>query len=108
MGNNRGSLHIISPIGPHEAGFNPHLVSLYALTVAVVNCCFFIFTVQWEQNSGRCGICGDPYHLDLPRPHEAGGQYAKGIIGRHYSVGQVKYRISFCEFFIYNFIVVGN
>ncbi|KAF4527854.1 hypothetical protein B566_EDAN016499 [Ephemera danica] len=44
--------------------------------------------VQWQQNQGRCGLCGDPWHFGTPRPHEAGGQYAKGIIGRHYSVGQ--------------------
>ncbi|XP_044734433.1 uncharacterized protein LOC123296832 [Chrysoperla carnea] len=46
------------------------------------------YAVQWEQNGGQCGICGDPYHLEEPRPHEAGGLYGKGIIGRHYSVGQ--------------------
>ncbi|CAG9854249.1 unnamed protein product [Phyllotreta striolata] len=46
------------------------------------------FTVQWEQNDGKCGICGDAYQLGSPRPHEAGGIYAKGILSRHYSVGQ--------------------
>ncbi|XP_066154070.1 uncharacterized protein [Euwallacea fornicatus] len=46
------------------------------------------FTVQWEQNGGKCGLCGDPYHMEEPRPHEAGGLFAKGIISRHYSVGQ--------------------
>ncbi|XP_023723964.1 uncharacterized protein LOC111873457 [Cryptotermes secundus] len=44
--------------------------------------------VQWEQNQGRCGLCGDPWHLTEPRPHEAGGQFAKGIISRHYTSGQ--------------------
>lgn len=46
--------------------------------------------VQWEQNKGNCGVCGDAYNLETPRPHEAGGQFAKGVIGRRYSVGQVK------------------
>nr|CAD7456808.1 unnamed protein product [Timema tahoe] len=46
------------------------------------------YAVQWEQNQGRCGVCGDPFHFIDPRPHEAGGQYAKGIIGRHYTSGQ--------------------
>ncbi|KAJ8880438.1 hypothetical protein PR048_016907 [Dryococelus australis] len=46
------------------------------------------YAVQWEQNQGRCGVCGDPYHFKTPRPHEAGGQYAKGIISRHYTAGQ--------------------
>lgn len=47
------------------------------------------FLVQWEQNSGNCGVCGDPYHFKEPRPHEAGGEYAKGIITRFYTAGQV-------------------
>lgn len=46
-------------------------------------------TVQWEQNSGKCGVCGDAYNLNSPRPHEAGGDYGKGIISRRYSAGQV-------------------
>lgn len=46
------------------------------------------YAVQYQQNNGQCGVCGDSYGLDEPRPHEAGGQYAKGIIGRYYSVGQ--------------------
>lgn len=46
------------------------------------------WAVQWEQNMGKCGICGDPYHVEEPRPHEAGGLYAKGILTKHYSVGQ--------------------
>lgn len=46
------------------------------------------YAVQWEQNDGRCGVCGDADHLNEPRPHEAGGMYGKGIITRHYSVGQ--------------------
>lgn len=46
------------------------------------------YAVQWEQNSGRCGVCGDAYHVKSPRPHEAGGEYAKGIISRYYTAGQ--------------------
>ncbi|KAL9882632.1 uncharacterized protein ACN427_010358 isoform 3-T4 [Glossina fuscipes fuscipes] len=46
------------------------------------------YAVQWEQNAGRCGICGDAYHLKTPRPHEAGGEYGKGIISRYYTAGQ--------------------
>lgn len=45
--------------------------------------------MQWVQNEGRCGTCGDAYHLAEPRPHEAGGEYAKGTITRHYTAGQV-------------------
>ncbi|XP_022214616.2 uncharacterized protein LOC111069044 [Drosophila obscura] len=46
------------------------------------------YAVQWEQNSGRCGVCGDAYHVKSPRPHEAGGEFAKGIISRYYTSGQ--------------------
>ncbi|KAK9511505.1 hypothetical protein O3M35_000145 [Rhynocoris fuscipes] len=46
------------------------------------------YAVQWEQNQGKCGVCGDAYSVSEPRPHEAGGQYAKGIIGRRYAMGQ--------------------
>ncbi|KAF9422239.1 hypothetical protein HW555_002048 [Spodoptera exigua] len=46
------------------------------------------YAVQWEQNEGKCGVCGDAHHIPEPRPHEAGGMYGKGIVTRHYSVGQ--------------------
>ncbi|XP_031837172.1 uncharacterized protein LOC116428990 isoform X2 [Nomia melanderi] len=46
------------------------------------------YAVQWVQNEGQCGVCGDPYHFKDPRPHEAGGEYAKGTIVRHYTAGQ--------------------
>jgi len=49
----------------------------------------YCFIVHWQQNKGKCGVCGDAYHLSQPRPHEAGGEFAKGIIVRHYTVGQV-------------------
>lgn len=48
------------------------------------------YAVQWEQNLGKCGVCGDAYHVQTPRPHEAGGDYAKGIISQYYSAGQVR------------------
>lgn len=46
------------------------------------------FQVQWELNQGRCGVCGDPYDMKTPRPHEAGGEYGKGIISKRYFSGQ--------------------
>ncbi|XP_012258067.2 uncharacterized protein LOC105687198 isoform X2 [Athalia rosae] len=46
------------------------------------------YAVQWVQNEGNCGVCGDAYHTSKPRPHEAGGEFAKGTIVRHYTVGQ--------------------
>lgn len=56
--------------------------------------------MQWEQNEGNCGVCGDPYQMKEPRPHEAGGEYAKGIISRFYTAGQVCY----CCLFVFRFI----
>ena len=50
-------------------------------------------SVQWVQNEGKCGTCGDAYHLAEPRPHEAGGEFAKGTVVRHYQVGQVSYSL---------------
>ncbi|GLG98529.1 Uncharacterized protein GBIM_05171, partial [Gryllus bimaculatus] len=46
------------------------------------------WSVQHQQNGGRCGVCGDPWNQREPRAHEAGGKFAKGIIGRRYTVGQ--------------------
>lgn len=46
--------------------------------------------MQWDQNDGKCGVCGDAYNVQEPRPHEAGGLYAKGIISKFYAAGQVK------------------
>lgn len=43
--------------------------------------------VQYEQNGGKCGVCGDPWQG--PRENEAGGKYANGIIVRSYTIGQV-------------------
>lgn len=37
----------------------------------------------------RCGICGDPYDVEEPRPHELGGMYGQGTIVATYEQGQV-------------------
>ena len=40
-------------------------------------------------NSGRCGVCGDPYD-EMIKPHEApGGIFATGTIVRNYIQGQI-------------------
>ncbi|XP_064613004.1 uncharacterized protein LOC135476802 [Liolophura sinensis] len=41
---------------------------------------------QWEKQNGRCGVCGDPYDI-FPRPHEAKGRFANGIIVDTYEEG---------------------
>ncbi|XP_067672319.1 uncharacterized protein [Haliotis asinina] len=43
--------------------------------------------VQYGQNGGKCGICGDPWQG--PRDNEPGGKFYTGIIVRKYNVGQV-------------------
>ncbi|KAL3228844.1 hypothetical protein MRX96_023745 [Rhipicephalus microplus] len=47
------------------------------------------YAVHWQQNGGKCGVCGDPWHQRMPRNNEAGGKYAKGIIVRRYKRGDV-------------------
>ena len=44
--------------------------------------------MQWQNNGGRCGVCGDNWAEEQPRPHEAGGRYGQGIVGRRYTMGQ--------------------
>lgn len=60
-----------------------------------------LFLVMWEMNKGKCGVCGDAYHLESPRPHEAGGSYAKGIISKFYAAGQVSNVLYFGEDGVY-------
>lgn len=46
------------------------------------------FNVQWSQNKGKCGVCGDAYHLKNPR-YVHPGSYAKdGFITKTYKEGQ--------------------
>lgn len=47
------------------------------------------FGVQWDQNGGKCGVCGDPYQDPLPRDNENGGLYGLGIITKTYEKGSV-------------------
>lgn len=44
----------------------------------------FIPLQKKHENNGRCGVCGDPWDAPEPRPNEAGGIYARGIIGQTY------------------------
>ena len=47
------------------------------------------FSVQWETNKGKCGVCGDPHHF---KPGKAlythPGRYATGTITKTYREGQ--------------------
>ena len=41
--------------------------------------------MQWEQNEGKCGVCGDPW--ERPLDHEAGGMYETGKMVRRFKPG---------------------
>ncbi|KAJ7379975.1 hypothetical protein OS493_012737 [Desmophyllum pertusum] len=46
------------------------------------------FNVQWSQNKGKCGVCGDAYHHKNPK-YVYPGKYAKdGFITKTYKEGQ--------------------
>ncbi|KAJ8924209.1 hypothetical protein NQ315_007000 [Exocentrus adspersus] len=47
------------------------------------------FKVQYEQNGGNCGPCGDNYADPQPRANENTGKYGLGIITGVYSSGSV-------------------
>jgi Lytic polysaccharide mono-oxygenase, cellulose-degrading len=46
------------------------------------------FDIQWLENDGQCGICGDDYRLPVPRPNEHGGEFGLGVITGTYSAGE--------------------
>ncbi|KAG7172238.1 putative Lytic polysaccharide mono-oxygenase, cellulose-degrading-containing protein 1 [Homarus americanus] len=41
-----------------------------------------------QPGKGHCPPCGDSADTPSPHPHEGGGQWATGIISRHYTIGQ--------------------
>lgn len=45
--------------------------------------------VQYGQNNGLCGPCGDDYSDPQPRNNENTGFYGRGIILRNYTAGQI-------------------
>lgn len=45
------------------------------------------YFVQWNQNAGKCGFCGDPYGEATPRLHELGGKFGQGTIVKSYKRG---------------------
>ncbi|KAK4323853.1 hypothetical protein Pmani_005492 [Petrolisthes manimaculis] len=47
------------------------------------------YSTQWQKNSGKCGPCGDPWHLPQPRDNEGGGKYGRGVIVKTYKHSSV-------------------
>ena len=44
-----------------------------------------------NEQGGKCPPCGDKVNDPFPHPHEAGGEWATGIITRSYREGQVSW-----------------
>jgi hypothetical protein len=61
------------------------------IEIGIDNKSFVLFQTQHGQNGGKCGECGDAYHLKRPREQEGGGKYGRGIIAGRYSAGDVSY-----------------
>ncbi|XP_047475549.1 uncharacterized protein LOC125029613 isoform X1 [Penaeus chinensis] len=47
------------------------------------------FGIQYGQNDGKCGVCGDNWADPQPRDNEAGGLYGTGLITANFTKGQV-------------------
>lgn len=45
--------------------------------------------IQYEENGGECGPCGDNYADPQPRSNENTGTYGLGIIAGTYTSGSV-------------------
>lgn len=43
--------------------------------------------MQFGENEGKCGFCGDNWSIKTPRPHELGGKYGGGVIVKTYKAG---------------------
>lgn len=41
-------------------------------------------SIQWNQNDGKCGICGDNFADPRPRKHEIGGEFGEPVIVGRY------------------------
>ncbi|XP_003696457.1 uncharacterized protein LOC100865713 [Apis florea] len=44
--------------------------------------------IQYGQNKGKCGECGDDYAVSRPRSNENGGLYGTGVIVKRFKLGQ--------------------
>jgi hypothetical protein len=44
-------------------------------------------STQWDKNLGKCGVCGDPYHLKIQK-YVFPGTHATGTVVRTYAEGQ--------------------
>ena len=56
----------------------PHVVEVNKTLVIV-------FQNQWEDQGGKCGVCGDPWQG--PRDYEPGGKMYNGMVTDNYVAG---------------------
>ncbi|XP_017771238.1 PREDICTED: uncharacterized protein LOC108558737 [Nicrophorus vespilloides] len=45
--------------------------------------------VQWQENGGKCGVCGDNYRDPHPQKNENTGLYGQGKIVANYTSGEI-------------------
>nr|CAD7258885.1 unnamed protein product [Timema shepardi] len=69
--------------------------------------------VQWDENEGRCGLCGDNFALDRPRPNENTGLFGTGVPVNEYWRGQtinatIKITANHMGFVIFNLCPLTN
>lgn len=50
---------------------------------------YFVLQVQYYENDGNCGVCGDNYADPRPRNNENTGQYGTGAKVAIYEAGSV-------------------
>lgn len=43
--------------------------------------------MQYSQNAGKCGVCGDPYHGPIQNQPGPDNKYANGVIVNRYVEG---------------------
>ena len=57
----------------------------------------FSSQTQWEQNDGKCGVCGDNWADPEPRDHEDYGKFDNGYIVQNYLAGQlIEVQVCYC------------
>lgn len=69
------------------------------------------FSRQYERNGGKCGVCGDPWDVQPPRPHEFGGVFGQGVVVRRYApaaVATIRIELTASHFGFFEFRLCSN
>lgn len=65
------------------------ICGIFFLILCFRNNFYFSFQVQYEQNGGLCGVCGDNYADPVPRSNENTGKFGNGLVTKTYKAGSV-------------------